>query len=100
MPACPRKALSQSEETGVIAVDEKLCDGCGWCVRACDFGAIGLETAGAKSRVYMCDLCSKREKGPTCIEWCPEKALELTTNDVLSQKARIEAAQKLEEAAE
>ncbi|MEA3459530.1 MAG: 4Fe-4S dicluster domain-containing protein, partial [Chloroflexota bacterium] len=32
--ACPRKALSQSEETGIIIVDEDLCNGCGWCIEA------------------------------------------------------------------
>jgi hypothetical protein len=29
------------------------------------------------------------------VEWCPEKALEWTTTDILSQKARIEAVEKL-----
>ena len=97
VPACPRKALAQSEETGVILVNNQLCDGCGWCVKACDFGAIAIDTKSDKPSVYICDLCSDREKGPCCIEWCPEKALELTTNDVISQKARINAVQKLAE---
>jgi len=91
VPACPRKALAQSEETGVIRVDDQRCDGCGWCVKACEFGAIALD-AGT---VRMCDLCGQREKGPACIEWCPEQALELTTNDLLSQKARIRAVESL-----
>jgi len=95
--ACPRKGLSQSQENGVIHVDEALCDGCGWCVKACEFGAIFLDE---KSTARMCDLCEKREGGPTCIEWCPEKALELTTNDAISQKARIGAVQKMEREAE
>ena len=95
VPACPRKALTQSEENGVIIVDENLCDGCGWCIKACDFGAIALDKKSSKSCAYICDLCNTRENGPTCIEWCPEKALELTTNDALSQKARIGAVQKL-----
>jgi len=95
--ACPRKALTQSQENGVIHVDDKLCDGCGWCVKACEFGAIALDP---KPTVCICDLCEKREGGPTCVEWCPEKALELTTTDGLSQKARIEAVEKLAEAME
>jgi len=97
VPACPRKALSQSEENGVIKVDDKLCDGCGWCVKACEFGAIAMD---ANKITYMCNLCEGRENGPACIEWCPEKALELTTNDLLSQKARIASVQKLAEGSE
>jgi len=94
--ACPRKALAQSAENGVIEVNDKLCNGCGWCIKACKFGAIAFDP---KPTVRICDLCSERENGPACIEWCPEKALELTTNDVLSQKARIDAVQRLENAA-
>lgn len=95
--ACPRKALVQSEENGVIMVKDDLCNGCGWCVEACDFGAIYLESE--KKVVRICDLCATRAGGPACVEWCPEEALEQTTKDVLSQKARIDAVQKLVKAA-
>jgi len=91
--ACPRKALTQSAENGVIWVDDNLCDGCGWCVKACEFGAIALDP---KPTVRICDLCCERENGPVCIEWCPEDALELTTTEILAQKARIETVRKLE----
>jgi len=93
VPACPRKALTQSAQNGVILIDDNLCDGCGWCVKACEFGAIALDP---KPTVRICDLCSDREEGPMCIEWCPEKALELTSADMLAQKARIETVRKLE----
>lgn len=86
--ACPRKALHQNEETGVIEVNDSLCNGCGWCINSCEFGAIMLDP---KPRVNICDLCKDRENGPACIEWCPEEALELTTTDIISQKNRIEA---------
>ena len=91
--ACPRKALTQSEETGVILVEDDLCNGCGWCFEACDFGAITLDPE--KKVVRICDLCIDREAGPICVEWCPEEALELTTKDILSQKARIDSIQRL-----
>jgi carbon-monoxide dehydrogenase iron sulfur subunit len=98
--ACPRKALTQSDETGTILVDDDLCNGCGWCFEACDFGAITLDPE--KKVVRMCNLCEDREDdgGPTCVEWCPEEALELTTKDILSQKARIDSIQRLIKAAE
>jgi len=95
--ACPRKALTQSEETGVILIEDDLCNGCGWCFEACDFGAITLDPE--KKVVRICDLCIDREDGPMCVEWCPEEALELTTKDILSQKARIDSIQRLIKAA-
>jgi len=95
--ACPRKALEQSPENGVILVNDELCNGCGWCIKACDFGAIQIE---ASRKVRMCDLCKDRECGPACIEWCPEKALELTSTDILAQKARLDAVNRLVNASE
>ena len=86
--ACPRTALKQSEKTGVIIVDESFCNGCGWCVEACEFGAIQLHP---KTRVaFVCNLCDGE---PQCVEWCPEQALDFTTEQVLAQKARISAKQ-------
>jgi len=90
--ACPRKALIQSEETGLVSLEKDKCNGCGWCIEACDYGAIMLHPD--KKVVYVCDLC--KEKGePQCIKWCPEEALELVTSDVLAQKARLTAVKKL-----
>jgi len=53
--ACPRDALTQSEETGIIMVDDEACNGCGWCIEACDYGAIMLHPE--TKVVYICDLC-------------------------------------------
>ncbi|MDQ1279561.1 MAG: anaerobic carbon-monoxide dehydrogenase iron sulfur subunit [Thermoproteota archaeon] len=88
--ACPRKALEQSAENGTIMVDKDKCNGCGWCIEACDFGALTLDLE--KKTVKVCDLCNG---SPKCVEWCPEEALELTNKDVLAQKARIDAVKKL-----
>jgi len=90
--ACPRDALTQSEETGIIMVDEDKCNGCGWCIEACDYGAITLHPETKK--VFLCDLCQEKGK-PQCVEWCPEEALDFVTSDVLAQKARITAIKKL-----
>ncbi len=88
--ACPRDALTQSEETGIIKVDEDKCNGCGWCIEACDYGAIMLHPD--KKVVFVCDLCDGK---PKCVEWCPEEAIDYVTKDVLAQKARISAVKKL-----
>lgn len=90
LAACPREALVQSEENGVIIVDEENCNGCAWCVEACDFGSIQIHS---KNKVaFVCDLC---DDTPQCVEWCPEEALDFITEDVLAQKARISAAKNL-----
>jgi len=74
--ACPREALEQSFETGVIVISEHLCNGCGWCIPACPHGAI---TMNPEKRVVMiCDLCNGE---PECVTFCPEEALELGTED-------------------
>jgi len=88
--ACPRDALEQSEKTGVIMVDEEKCNGCGWCIEACDYGAITLHPE--KRVVVVCDLCDGK---PKCIEWCPEEALDFVTKDQLAQKARRAVVKKL-----
>jgi len=68
--ACPKKALIQSEETHVISVDEAKCDGCGWCIEACEYGAVTLHSQTRKA--IVCDACNG---DPQCIEACPESAL-------------------------
>ena len=76
--SCPHKgAMIQSTETGVISINDELCDGCDKCMTACEYGSIILDNKKAR----MCDLCVGREEGPACIEWCPEEALTLTFND-------------------
>lgn len=91
--ACPREALSRSEKNGIILVDEDRCDGCGWCVEACDFGAIVLNPYTKNAEI--CNLCEDQEEGPRCVEFCPKEALSLATPEVLRQQARREVVAKL-----
>ena len=79
---CPEKALVQSVETGVVAVDEDKCNGCGWCIEACKYGAITLHLS--KQKVIVCDLCGGE---PECVKFCPEGALSLlgkTTDKIVT----------------
>lgn len=89
--SCPRDALRQEEDTGVIIVDEDKCDGCGWCFMACDLGLIFFHPI--RKVPLMCDLCGDNE--PQCVKTCPKEALELTTNDAFSSKVRIKTANEL-----
>jgi Fe-S-cluster-containing hydrogenase component 2 len=87
--ACPRNALKQSEENGVILIEEEKCDACGWCIPACPYGVIMLHPE--KKVVMVCDLCDGE---PQCIDFCPEDALELVTNDSAAQKTWVSAVDK------
>lgn len=91
--ACPRNALSRSETNGTIRVDEDKCDGCGWCVEACDFGAVLLNPATRHAEI--CNLCADLESGPRCVQYCPKEALSLSTPEVLSQETRREVVARL-----
>jgi Fe-S-cluster-containing dehydrogenase component len=71
-------------------VDEDKCNGCAWCIEACDYGAIMLHPD--RKVVFICDLCDGK---PKCVEWCPEEALDFVTKDALAQKARITTVKKL-----
>ena len=63
--SCPKEALSQEEETGIIIVDEDRCDGCGLCVEACAFGGISFHPG--KNRAMTCDMCGG---DPLCVKYC------------------------------
>ncbi|MDY6846067.1 MAG: 4Fe-4S dicluster domain-containing protein [Chloroflexota bacterium] len=84
--ACPRDALSQDTETGIIHIDSQKCDGCAWCIEACDFGAITINPQTKLAEI--CDQCEGVEGGPQCVLICPKDALEYTTPDQRSQRTR------------
>jgi Fe-S-cluster-containing dehydrogenase component len=88
--ACPEKALTQHEKTGILMVKEKQCKGCDWCIQACPHGAIVLHPD--TGIVIACDLCNGE---PKCIEACPEEALDIVTSDEAAEKRFTDAMDKL-----
>ncbi len=88
--ACPEKALSQSEETGIVLVSDKKCKGCDWCVQACEFGGVKIHSDTGLATV--CDLCGGE---PQCVEFCPEEALETITSDEEAEKRFNNAVEKM-----
>jgi len=84
--ACTTDALIQDPVSGIVRVDPSRCDGCAWCIEACDFGAISINPATKLAEI--CDQCETLEEGPQCVKWCPKDALELTTPELRAQKAR------------
>ncbi len=94
-PACLRacpvnpKAIHKDAETGVVAVDESRCTGCGECVVACPYGAMGFDPID--HHAVKCDLCADRRgrgEKPACASVCPTTAIRFGERD-----AHIAAAQ-------
>ncbi len=80
--ACPNEALTQLIENKTIMIDESKCKGCGWCIQACEYGAITLHPDTKKA--IVCDMCNG---DPVCINWCPESAISLkgkTTDKIVT----------------
>lgn len=100
--SCPEHALDKDDE-GSIVVDEDKCNGCGFCVRACDFGVMSLHLDTMKA--LTCDLCEGMKedfidpevgkKEPQCIAVCPKEAIALKNVVQIAEGTRIEAAKKL-----
>ena len=80
MEACPKDAIVRDTETGIIVIDEELCDGCGICLVSCPYGAISAHyEASKKNRIILkCDLC---QGDPQCVKWCETKALHYVSED-------------------
>lgn len=85
---CPEEALEADEE-GRIKIDKDKCTGCTWCFNVCEFGSIILDPE--EKIVRICDLC---DGDPECVKACPEKALELTTEEIVASRARRYVAEK------
>jgi Fe-S-cluster-containing dehydrogenase component len=89
--ACPRDAITALED-GSISVDKDKCNGCGWCVESCEFGAMKLHLD--KRIAVVCDFC--RDLGePQCVKYCPKGALSYTTLEQAARRSSKEALKHL-----
>lgn len=70
--ACPMGALTQDSESGIITVDQELCNGCEACIEACPYDAIHWNDE--LERLLICDRCGGQ---PTCVQFCTSDALQL-----------------------
>ncbi len=102
-PACLRacpvypKAISKDPVTGVVAINENRCTGCGECALSCPYGAIGYNAE--QHHAVKCDLCSERrarDLGPACAHVCPTRAISFGTRKTLLENASNEQREILE----
>jgi anaerobic selenocysteine-containing dehydrogenase/Fe-S-cluster-containing dehydrogenase component len=96
-PACLRacpvnpKAIVKDPATGVVSVVEDRCTGCGECVIACPYGAMGYDRVD--HHAVKCDLCADRRAaggGPACASVCPGHAITFGTHSAHLAKAAAE----------
>ena len=89
--ACPRDALHPKED-GTIEINKDKCDGCGWCIEACEFGVIRLHPENKIA--FVCDYCQDAGE-PQCVKWCPKEALKFTTLEQVGAEASRKAFKSL-----
>ena len=94
-PACLRacpvnpKAIVKDADTGVVSVLEDRCTGCGECVIACPYSAMGYDASGHHAQ--KCDLCAaRRADGQTtaCASVCPTRAIVFGERERLLDEAQ------------
>ena len=97
-PACLRacpvhpKAIEKDPASGIVRVIEDRCTGCGECVVACPYGAMGYDAID--HHALKCDLCGERRaegaSTTACQSVCPGRAISFGERDDLLVQAKAQ----------
>ncbi|MCU0952170.1 MAG: dimethylsulfoxide reductase subunit B [Burkholderiaceae bacterium] len=84
---CPTGAHAKRKEDGLVLIDSAQCIGCKRCAKACPYGAPQYNPATQK--MMKCDGCVDRlaqGQNPTCVDACPQRAIEFGDIEQLRRK--------------
>ena len=92
LEACPTGAIIRTEFNTVV-VQQDVCNGCNYCVPACPYGVIEVNTTAeaGDGKAHKCTLCYDRLKDglePACAKACPTDSIQF--GDTQSLRARAE----------
>ena len=73
---CPTNALHVDATTGARVIDEKTCNGCQLCIKACVFTPPRIRFNARTNVCFKCDLCGG---DPQCVKFCPTGAIAYKT---------------------
>jgi len=86
---CPTHALHREDPDSPVLLEHDRCIGCKWCVLACPFGVIRLDSR--QRAIIKCDQCIERlRRGelPACVSSCPTGALEFKSQEEVVKDKR------------
>ena len=86
---CPNQAIRRDEATGVVLIDESLCNGCRACVKACPYHVVAYHPE--RKKALICDQCGGE---PLCVAWCPREALQYLELTPSVRKKKINGAEQ------
>ena len=92
MEACPTNAISRSEDTGAMVVDERACVGCRVCNMACPIGGISIDPVS--NVAFKCQLC---DGDPECVKYCDAEAITYVSLDKLDASMKRSKSHKISE---
>ena len=84
---CPKQAITKRADNGLVLIDQKKCIGCRDCEDACPYDAPQYNRS--IRRMSKCDGCIDRISigaQPTCVDACPQRAIEFGDISELRRK--------------
>lgn len=93
--ACPIPGATYKAEDGRVLIDKDKCDGCGYCVFACPYGARYVGPGNVADKCDYCGHLLEQGLAPACVQSCMGKAMFMgDINDPRSEVSRLIAQNK------